>query len=244
MLLIVVPCFNEEHRLPVAEFERYVAEDPRPRFLFVNDGSSDGTAPMLDALAARHPQRFSVLHLPRNAGKAEAVRQGFLRAFSDGATLVGFWDADLATPLDEIPRFLQVLDADKQVMMVFGARIRLLGRNIRRNILRHYVGRAFATVASNYLRLEIYDTQCGAKIFRNVPAVRAVFARPWISRWLFDVEILARWTRQHPRAASLPDWGICEVPLQRWEDVKGSKVKGRDFLKAFGELARIMAKYR
>src|SRR5439155_4840561 len=111
--------------------------------------------------------------------------------FANGADYVGYWDADLATPLQAIPEFLEVFAERPGLELVCGARVRLLGRDIRRTRRRHYLGRAFATVASWLLQLSVYDTQCGAKLFRASPRITAVFNQPFHTRWLFDVEILA-----------------------------------------------------
>src|SRR5690349_8563673 len=98
--IVVVPCYNEEHRLPVQAFEEFVSSHD-VEFLFVNDGSRDGTLKLLQSLAKSNPQRFAVLDLERNRGKAEAVRRGILAAADRKPDFVGFWDADLATPLDQ-----------------------------------------------------------------------------------------------------------------------------------------------
>ena len=146
--LLVVPCYNEARRLDLAAFRGFAASEPSVGFLFVNDGSSDATLARLRALEAGDRDAFAVLDLPRNSGKAEAVRAGLGVAFKSSADYVGYWDADLATPLDEIARFVAVLDRLPGIEIVFGARVQLLGRSVRRNPLRHYLGRVSATAVS------------------------------------------------------------------------------------------------
>ena len=170
--IIVVPCYNEERRLPVQAFRDFASAD----FLFVNDGSTDGTLNLLQSLHAEQPDRVTVLDLDRNRGKAEAVRQGVLAAMERKVDFVGFWDADLATPLAEMPGFLEVFDARPDIDMVFAARVRLLGRQISRRPARHYFGRVGATLISSSLGLAVYDTQCGAKLFRVSDEIRQLFA--------------------------------------------------------------------
>lgn len=243
--VIVVPCFNEAKRLQPEAFHEHVRRDPAVSFVMVDDGSRDGTLPMLDAMHDEMPERIDTLALQPNGGKAEAVRCGMLRALDRGAEQVGFWDADLATPLDAIASFRRVLDDRPHVTVVMGSRVKLLGRHIERNEARHYLGRMFATAASMALRLPVYDTQCGAKLFRRTPELRSYFADPFLTRWIFDVEILARAMRTPAmRADIVGNERVYELPLDRWTDVAGSKLKPTDFLKAIQELARIRWKYR
>ncbi len=182
--------------------------------------------------------------LERNSGKAEAVRHGMLQLLEGSARYVGYWDADLATPLDEIPRFARHLDEHADVEIVFGSRVKLLGRTVERNAWRHYSGRVFATLVSLMLRLPVYDTQCGAKLFRATPDLKALFETPFLSRWVFDVEILARLiaTRggEGTRSAQRV---VHEYPLAQWVDVSGSKLRASDFPRAILDLARIYAAY-
>lgn len=236
---IVIPCYNEEARLRVPEFLLFCRQNKNIHFLFVNDCSSDATAKILDDLCHQNSQQCLVLHLPHNIGKAAAVREGFLRAFTGNYAAIGFWDADLATPLAEINTFGSLL-ANTEHQIVLGARVRLLGRRIERQAARHYLGRIFATLASILLGLTVYDTQCGAKLFSNTRELRQVFAKPFTVNWIFDVEILARYIllTKYQGAAPLNDIA-CEYPLRQWLDVPGSKLKVRDFAVAVFEMAKI-----
>jgi dolichyl-phosphate beta-glucosyltransferase len=241
---IVIPCYNEKDRLDVTSFRDFKSSAHQVTFLFVNDGSTDGTHELLESLRASDPIRFSVLDLQPNRGKAEAVRQGILTALDSSPKYVGFWDADLATPLDAIPGFLDLAESRQDLEIIFGARVKLLGRRIERRTARHYIGRVFATAVSAVLGLAVYDTQCGAKLFRVSPSTNALFQEPFHSRWIFDVEILARLV-QCRRGKQLPqaDQVIYEFPLLQWRDVPGSKVGYGDFIRAAWELARIYGRY-
>jgi len=241
--ILVVPCYNEAARLDVAAFRRFAAEHPQ-RFLFVNDGSTDATHDVLAKLHESDPRRFLLFDLPRNQGKAEAVRQGVLRAFEEGCDYVGYWDADLATPLAVIPQLHDFLETRPDIQIVVGARVRLLGRRIERRALRHYLGRVFATAASLTLGLAIYDTQCGAKLLRAGEETRRLFEEPFRTNWIFDVEMLARFVRGRRASGGEPaESAIYEWPLDEWRDVAGSKVKLRDFLKALFGMATIYWTY-
>lgn len=242
---LVVPCYDEAARLDVEAFADFVAERPEVSLVLVDDGSRDGTVALLQRIHERAPERVQVLTLPENRGKAEAVRRGMQHALAGRPRYAGYWDADLSTPLDALPRFRSVLEARPEILMVFGARVQLLGRSIRRRGWRHYAGRVFATAVSNLLDLPIYDSQCGAKLFRATPEVADLFARPFVTDWIFDCELLARLIAGRrggppPGAAAV----IYEYPLERWHDVRGSKVGARGFASALLDLARLWRHYR
>ena len=106
------------------------------------------------------------------------------------------------------------------------------------------LGRLFANVASFVLGLRLYDTQCGAKMFRVSSRPATAFEEPFLARWIFDVELFAR------MQASSFDFGaapleqiLYECPLEHWEDVAGSKLKATDFLRAPAELVEIYWRY-
>lgn len=235
---VVVPCFNEALRLDADAFRELVDGDPASSFLFVNDGSADGTSGALHSLAASRAGRIRVLDLERNRGKAEAVRLGLLAALAAPGEIVGFVDADLATPVSEIQRLLEIIrGSDVHVLMA--ARVALLGRHVERSALKHYRGRVFASGASLVLRLRVYDTQCGAKFFRRSPALVAALQDPFLARWVFDVELLGRLLIGAAGVPPLRAEQIVEEPLVRWRDVPGTKAGVKDLARSFGDLFRI-----
>lgn len=236
---IVIPCFNEADRLPVDALASYIDAHPRVHFVLVDDGSTDDTPQVLKALATARPASVRVLRLSCNSGKAEAVRRGMLLALDHGAQLVGYWDADLATPLRFIDVFVEQLSSSDAVL-VFGSRVRLLGSRVSRRPFRHYVGRVFATIAGVALRFPIYDTQCGAKLFRASAELRAVFETPFELGWTFDVELFGRLAGLvHEGKPIDPERQLVEWPLDEWRDAPGSKLGPSHFSRVAWELAKL-----
>jgi dolichyl-phosphate beta-glucosyltransferase len=240
---VVVPCFNEEARLDVEGF-RIFLETPGLHLLFVDDGSTDGTRRILDGMVTDLNGRARVLPLPFNHGKAEAVRAGMRAALDTGSDVVGYYDADLATPPDEMRRLLETL-VHTHAQAALAARVAFLGTHISRSALRHYLGRVFATFASMILELPVYDTQCGAKAFRRSGALDAALAQPFVARWAFDVELLGRLLAGTADTAGLPPDLLIEMPLRNWTDKPGSKLRplqwpslGTDLLKIWASLFR------
>ncbi|HYS07538.1 MAG TPA: glycosyltransferase [Myxococcales bacterium] len=236
-LIVVVPCFNEGQRLRAEGFRALLA-DPATRVLFVNDGSTDDTREVLAALCAELGPNALRLDLPRNQGKAEAVRQGMLAGLRLGAPIVGFLDADLATPAEEMIRLVDTLRASR-VQAAFASRVALLGTRIERHAFRHYLGRVFATAASLILDLRVYDTQCGAKAFRATDLLMTALAEPFHARWAFDVELIGRLLAGAPGTPGLTAADLLEMPLQTWTDVPDSKLRFAQFHRLGIELIRI-----
>jgi dolichyl-phosphate beta-glucosyltransferase len=246
-LTLVIPCYNEAERLNAAALQRALRDMPWLRLTLVDDGSTDATAAVLESIRATVPERVLVVTNAVNAGKAEAVRQGLLRALQSSvgasrAHLAGFWDADLSAPLSELPAMLSIFEQQPDVEWVWGIRLRSLGRAVTRSALRHYLGRGFATATSLALNLGTYDTQCGAKLFRLSPLLAAVVAEPFQSRWVFDVEMLSRadellQANRGYRAERV----VHEHPLRIWTHRPGSKIHPAEFLRALLGLRNIRA---
>jgi dolichyl-phosphate beta-glucosyltransferase len=239
-LALVVPCYNEAARLDPEAFLHFVTTHPNVQLVLVDDGSLDATGEVLERMRAAAPAAVTTLrHSPRR-GKAEAVRAGMLAGLAQRAKLVGFFDADLSTPLRAIDDFLAVLHDRPAVELVLGSRVMLMGRDIRRSAARHYLGRVFATAVSHALDLPVYDTQCGAKILRANAATATLFAAPFRSAWIFDVELIARYLRL-PVAPGEPARRdrLYELVLPVWHDRPGSKLRWHDFARAVVDLAYV-----
>jgi glycosyltransferase involved in cell wall biosynthesis len=192
---------------------------------------------ILNKLALQSPRNIEVLPLPANVGKGEAVRAGFSYAFERGATQVLFCDADFSVGPQDLLRICNTLDENTDCKAVIGSRIAMVGTNIQRSVFRHYSGRAFATLVSLILGRQIYDTQCGAKVFKADNEVRRAFSQPFLSRWAFDVEAIGRLLRMErsKKNNSL----ILEIPLLSWMEVPGSKLSLISQFRTVLELFRI-----
>ncbi len=232
---LVIPCFNEAQRLPFEQVKLLLSANSKLDLLFVDDGSTDATFQLLSNFAAQFSDRVAVLRLDKNGGKAEAVRLGLLQLLKTNYNCIGYADADFATPASELVRLLQVWET-RQPKVLLASRVRLLGSHIERLPIRHFLGRIFATFSSMALRMPVYDTQCGAKIFSKTAQLEARLQKTFVSRWVFDVELIGR-LRTGEGSYSIEDF--IEVPLQTWIDVRGSKLKLTDMLRAALDLGRI-----
>jgi glycosyltransferase involved in cell wall biosynthesis len=238
---IVIPCFNEGQRLNTSLFVEFLKHYENIFFVFVDDGSTDNTHDLLMSMAGECSERIHIAELRSNSGKAEAIRYGINYILKrNKAPLVGYWDADLSTPLSEIPKFIHFLTEHQKIHFLMGSRIKRLGVNVKRSEIRHYLGRIYATVVSMTLKIPVYDTQCGAKLVRSELA-EIIFREKFISRWLFDVELIARIVAKFGQFKAIGC--MYEFPLNIWIDKGKSKVKISDFLRAPYELILIRHKY-
>ncbi|MDH4467013.1 MAG: glycosyltransferase [Bacteriovoracaceae bacterium] len=215
-ILLIIPCFNEEKRLNLEKFAHLESVD----FYFVNDCSTDETGTLLQNFVQQFPQH-RLLQSMKNVGKGESIRSAVLKLSDKDLshyTWFGFWDADLATPFFELENMLKYekiySSPAKSIQGIFGSRVIRLGSNIQRTFHRKLLGLLFKQVVEILLKVRSYDTQCGAKLF-HTSIVREVFLEPFISRWVFDLELIMR-TRDHYTV---------EYPLIEWIDVPGSKLK-------------------
>lgn len=239
---IVIPCYQEANRLPKKEYLSFSKENPNIFFLFVNDGSKDETHAVLGDLKRQANGNIDLLDLKNNLGKAEAVRLGINHMINSlDLECVGFLDADLSTSLSEFKHLLEFITNNTSNKMVCGSRIRRMGANIERTQFRHYMGRIVATIAGlMIIKIPVYDTQCGAKIF-TVEFARSIFQDSFISRWLFDMEIFCRSIIILGYENSLKS--IYEFPLNEWKQVGNSKISLKTMVNVPFEMLKIYLEY-
>ena len=212
-LSIVIPAYNEAGRLP-ASLERIVAyletRGQEYEVIVVDDGSSDETAAVAEQILAPIGARGRVVRNPVNMGKGASVRRGMLAA--RGARVL-FSDADLSSPIEELPKLERALDEGAGIAIGSRAVDRTLIEE-RQSLARSLMGRLFNLVVQVFAVRGIHDTQCGFKLF-VAEVVDPIFARARIERFGFDVEVLALAQR-----LGVP---IAEVPV-RWRNSPGSTV--------------------
>ena len=227
-LSMVIPAYNEARRLPptLTRLRDYLdAGADSYEVLVVDDGSDDDTVAVAQAVAREWPQ-LEVLTLPHTQGKGAAVREGMLHA---RGALRAFSDADLSTPIEELPRLRSHLGGACHVAIASrdapGSDIQ-----VHQPRWREFMGRTYNRILRLLVLPGIRDTQCGFKLFTS-EAAEACFAPLETVRFGFDAEVLVR---AHRRG-----WEIAEVPV-RWRHVEESRVGGiGDALRMLYDLVRL-----
>lgn len=238
---VVIPCYNEEERLSSDEFKEFAHKNLGYHLCFVNDGSSDNTLEVLEELKSSNPNQISVYDCEKNGGKAEAVRQGMLHLAKDPQLdYIGFLDADLSTDFRDFHDLVETLE-NSDFKIVSGSRMARMGADITKESARKIISMTINLIIRNILKMPFNDTQCGAKIMRK-EIIPLLFTKPFITKWIFDVEIFIR-MRKHYGKAKVQQY-ICEQPLKRWIHADGSKLSMKDSVKIVGQLAQIAFTYR
>lgn len=238
--VIIIPCYNEEKRLSVSAFESFLIQNEHFNFIFVDDGSQDNTSNIIQTFSSNYPKRVQSIIKKQNEGKAEGIRTAFHQCIFK-YDYIGYLDADLSTPVSELVRLREVLKEKSSLIAVFGSRVLLLGHDVKRKLLRFIFGRAFMSVMNMLLRFRVYDSQCGAKLFRKEIAEIAL-ANQFLTSWIFDIEILCRIKKE--LGIDTVRNRIMEVPLKKWSEVGESKIKFAEFLKFPFELFLVWRKYQ
>jgi glycosyltransferase involved in cell wall biosynthesis len=184
---IVIPAYNEGSRL-AATLEKVLAyvhaQGWNAEVIVVNDGSRDNTASLVREFAEKNPM-VRLVENPGNRGKGYSVRNGILNA---RAEVVLFSDADLSSPIEEMPKLLAALSGGADIAI--GSRwLRAELQTKRQSLHRQLFGRVFNLLLRIILGLQFTDTQCGFKAFTR-RAAQTILPLQRIERWGFDPEIL------------------------------------------------------
>lgn len=238
----IVPCYNEETRLPYEKFLAFAQANKKVLLCFVNDGSKDNTLKVLNELKNEVNQNVIVFDMPKNGGKAEAVRSGMLHVYNNyDVKQIGFLDADLATTPEEFLQMAMYKQNHPQFGAIVGSRIVRLGANIQRDDNRSFFSAIIKKVIKYILKTPFQDTQCGAKLFdRNL--IPFLFNKPFLSPWLFDVEIFLR--LQNKFGKTTLQKGVLEFPLMNWTEVGGSKLTLKHSFRIPLQLSHLFLHYK
>ena len=218
---IIVPCYNEAIRFKSKYFEN-LAQIDRTHWYFVNDGSTDSTGTILNEFCSSIINA-TYINIQVNKGKSHALSFGFKYILDDfhNFSWVGILDSDGAFSEVDVSRTIHLARSNNldEIQAVYGARVKLAGREIYRNPARHYLSRAIITFFGLLWRDIPYDTQTGLKIYSTKILPKSIFAEPFKTKWFFDIEI-------HQRINDYLGYNfkVWEEPVNSWKDVSDSKI--------------------
>jgi glycosyltransferase involved in cell wall biosynthesis len=212
---LVIPCSHESARIGafLPDLCREMSDIGGVAIMVVEDGSTpeevSKMSVIIDALRSEFDCLLALKTLPCNLGKGGAVYAGW--ADHSGAEWLAFVDADGACSPSEVARLIKMRCGARAI---FASRVKILGRQVNRLLKRHLLGRIYATLVSELLKVPVYDSQCGLKIVPRA-AYEKISSCLRVTGFAFDVELMV----------ALLDTGcqIQEVPID-WHEVQGGKV--------------------
>jgi len=227
-LSLVIPAYNEEHRIgkTILENLEFLSMQPYSwEMIVVDDGSQDETIKIVGSIVRNRPDSVRLLRLPRNSGKGAAVQFGVMNAVGRYVIMA---DADNATPIEEIGNFLK--EAREDTILIGSRYIGTSNVERKQSGFRVLIGRLGNIVINLFLLEGIRDTQCGFKMF-PLALAKDLFSRQRIHGWGFDMEIL---TIAQGMGIPIREKGVT------WRDVGGSRLRPvRAAVNTFLELVKI-----
>lgn len=231
--------YNEALRFDKSTFFDFADQYSYINWYFINDGSTDQTYSVLTKIKQERPLSVQIITFAENKGKAEAVRAGVLEAYNQNIySHIGFIDGDLQIPLDQINNLYSIIKYDK-------LGVALSTRELKKNLsffnYRSIISNCMIIVNQRILdfKTPIMDSQCGCKLF-SVDLVEFLFSKAFISKWLFDMEILLRLKKRE----NFEESQIKQVRLDRINKSKNSKFKLYQNLNLIIDLLRIKQCYK
>lgn len=234
-VVLVVPLVASLGELDTASFASGLARCPWLDLLVA--GRSSARAPF-DAWPERSP-RVRFLDLGDAVSDSQVVQEGMKRALQEGYPFAGYWGPDCEVPLAGLSDWVDRV-ASSELVMLFGSRVRLVQHDHPGLWLRHYAGRVWASAVSLLLKLQAYDTECCAKLFRNGAVARAVFERPFETSVCFDTELFVRLLEQETGNGGLRVERDClEWPLKTWRRRASPRYGAANLHHVLGDVARL-----
>jgi glycosyltransferase involved in cell wall biosynthesis len=181
----------------------------------VDDGSTDGLSQIiLDSIEKLEIENVKMLATSENLGKGFAINRGLKYSLNQGFGVVAFLDADFSTSLHELFRLVKILE-HSSVDAVIGSRVLNDSNVIETKFYRLFLGRLFSSFIRRYLKIDIYDTQCGAKVFKVNDTLKQSVDQEVIDPWLYDLQLLVPIVRT--------GGSVLEIELKRWINQENSK---------------------
>lgn len=234
-ILLLIPIYNEEKRLNLDLLKDFHSSCD---LCFLDDGSTDGTSELIQKFIDTH-SKATILKSARNQGKGNILNWGYNLLKSTGKLqkydYIGYWDADLSVPFENLQEMLKFLRQNKNVSALFGSRRITNVTVVQHNFFRRFLSAGYSYFSKLILGHPLKDSKCGAKIFTR-EAASIAFGGMFINSWIFDLEIFFRLKQ----AGLMVD----EFPLLRWNYMRGSKLTFSDIFIAFMGLFQLKIRYK
>lgn len=240
-LSVVIPAYNEEKRIreTLEETDKYLRRQNYPyEIIVVDNGSNDRTCDVVKHYQESTVQNLVSLCLSKSIGaKGSAVKLGIMD-YAHGDVIM-FMDADNATPISEIEKFLPYLESGEYQIVIGSRELDPSLVHVKQTFKRRVLGKMSHLLIRAVLLPGIYDTQLGFKAFRR-EAAKEIFSGLTVTGWGFDMEVLTIARRLGHK--------IKEVPVI-WVERGGSHVPFSAFLESLLDLIKIrinltLGKYR
>jgi len=232
-IVVIVPCFNEADRLNLFYFNE-LSKIQNTIWIFIDDGSTDNTSQILK----KHSMKTNVMNLriDRNVGKSKAIAHGVDFASHEFSNIewIGFLDSDGAFALEDVSRIIKMANSIKRYDAIYSSRVKMAGRNIKRNNARHILARLITSLFGLAWREIPYDTQSGFKLYRYSDDYKSMFMEPFKTKWFFDIEFSIRYLKYKEKEIN-----VWEEPVTSWFDIPGSKINYRQVFRISLEVVYI-----
>ncbi|QSH40266.1 glycosyltransferase [Lentisphaerota bacterium ZTH] len=227
---LVIPFYNTGQKIQLGTLAEMLTDEPGLTLCFVDQGSTDRSASILEDFCNRFKERTVFLKPGGQLSFARAIYFGLKKMLEDdNMGYVGYWDAEMATPLNVLFKFEKILKYTN-LRMVMGSRMPRLGSQIRTGFFSHLCRRAISNMVAFSLKLPVYDSQCHAKLI-DAKLCRQLISMPFRTNMLFDVELIKRVNELYGRHKTRQI--VSEFPLPRWQEASNPQMLRKLLLAPF-----------